>query len=333
MRKDDIRAVLEAIGADQILVRGDNVQCSCVFSEWTHGGGRDRKPSLGVMINPSGNSVFNCFSCGEKGRMTTLVEKLSRLSGRDLSHVMALVVEAEVKTLDEIVDGIPGFDEVSPWEPRVFEETLLDPFRGKVPKYALKRGLSLAQCKRWELGYDQGELRLVFPVRDCEGQLVGAVGRHVAGGRPKYTNYWKFEKGRYLYGEVFGKCKRVSVVVEGMLDCVKVDLAIQTFPNDLTEHVALATMGFIALPPQVDKMVRFSEEVVIAYDNDDAGREGSRKLLEALQRRVVVRRVRYPEGVHDPGEMEPEALRDLILAAPRVLLRKKEKERRPEGDS
>ena len=82
--------------------------------------------------------------------------------------------------------GSPIADTLKPLP--VYDESLWDVYRGKVPSYAIERGITVKTCKEWGLGYDKLGKRLVIPVRD-DGKLFGVVGRTICGHIAKYSNY------------------------------------------------------------------------------------------------------------------------------------------------
>ena len=161
--------------------------------------------------------------------------------------------------------------------------------------------------------YDRFRDRVMFPILNQRGIVIGFGGRVLEGGDaagdgqgaaagPKYLNSPEtpvFEKGRELYGlpqarDAIRSAGRV-VVVEGYMDVVM-----------LAEHGvenAVATLGTATTPAHVQKLLRQSEEVVFSFDGDAAGRRAAwhalEVSLEALSDRKAVRFLFLPDG-HDP---------------------------------
>lgn len=75
MIKEKVLYLLSLAGISNTKDTGDSIMISCPFSRWTHKNGSDRKPSFGIRY---GNdiSIYNCFSCGESGRLPSLFGKL-----------------------------------------------------------------------------------------------------------------------------------------------------------------------------------------------------------------------------------------------------------------
>ena len=127
--------------------------------------------------------------------------------------------------------------------------------------------------------YDRFRDRIMFPIVDQRGNIIGFGGRVLDKGEPKYLNSPEtalFEKGRELYGLYQGRrairdAGRV-IVVEGYMDVVA-----------LAQHgigYAVATLGTATTPTHVQKLLRQVEEVVFCFDGDDAGRRAAWRALE-----------------------------------------------------
>lgn len=178
--------------------------------------------------------------------------------------------------------------------------------------------------------YDRFRDRIMFPIRNPRGQVIGFGGRVLDGGEPKYMNSPEtpvFSKGREIYGVFEGRdaIRREDcvVVVEGYMDVVM--LAQHGVGN------AVATLGTATTPDHVRKLIRLASRLVFAFDGDAAGRKAaSRALAVCLPHTADTRRIDFlflpPE--HDPDsfirEQGVEGWRELLgKAAPlsEVLLR------------
>ncbi|MCC7485955.1 MAG: DNA primase [Burkholderiales bacterium] len=158
--------------------------------------------------------------------------------------------------------------------------------------------------------YDVFRNRIVFPIVDLRGNVIGFGGRvleaggadSAAQGSPKYLNSPEspvFEKGRELYGlyqarRAIRESGRV-VVVEGYMDVVA--LAQAGIGN------AVATLGTATTPVHVQKLLRQTDEVVFCFDGDSAGRRAAWRALEVslahLQDGKQVKFLFLPDG-EDP---------------------------------
>ena len=150
--------------------------------------------------------------------------------------------------------------------------------------------------------YDRFRDRIMFPIRNPRGQVIGFGGRVLGAGEPKYMNSPEtplFSKGRELYGlyEAREALRRenCAIVVEGYMDVVM--LAQHGVAN------AVATLGTATTPDHVRKLLRLVDRVVFSFDGDTAGRKAAWRALEAcLPHAADTKRLEFlflpPE--HDP---------------------------------
>ena len=128
--------------------------------------------------------------------------------------------------------------------------------------------------------YDRFRDRVMFPIRDRRGRVVGFGGRIIGDDEPKYLNSPDgpvFHKGRELYGQyqvLRGRGSRPArlVVVEGYMDVV----ALAQYGID---H-AVATLGTAATRDHLQQLYRSTREVVFCFDGDRAGRDAAWRALE-----------------------------------------------------
>ncbi len=128
--------------------------------------------------------------------------------------------------------------------------------------------------------YDRFRDRIMFPIRNIKGQVIGFGGRVLDSGEPKYLNSPEtplFQKGSELYG-LFEARQAIRdagyvLVTEGYMDVVA--LAQLGFPQ------AVATLGTACTPIHVQKLLRQTDHVVFSFDGDSAGRRAARRALDA----------------------------------------------------
>jgi DNA primase len=127
--------------------------------------------------------------------------------------------------------------------------------------------------------YDRFRYRVMFPIHDHRGRLIGFGGRVLDKGEPKYLNSPEtplFHKGRELYGLYRARdaLKRTgrALVVEGYMDVV----ALAQFGLDY----AVATLGTATTRDHLERLFRYVPEVVFCFDGDRAGREAAWRALE-----------------------------------------------------
>jgi DNA primase len=127
--------------------------------------------------------------------------------------------------------------------------------------------------------YDRFRDRIMFPIHDSRGQVIGFGGRVLGDGEPKYLNSPEtplFSKGRELYGLFLarGAIREAGavVVVEGYMDVV-------ALAQHGIDH-AVATLGTATTPTHVQKLFRQSDRVIFCFDGDAAGRKAAWRALE-----------------------------------------------------
>ncbi len=153
--------------------------------------------------------------------------------------------------------------------------------------------------------YDRFRDRIMFPIRDPRGRVLGFGGRLLGAGEPKYLNSPEtalFHKGQELYGLHEIRLARTSlkrlVIVEGYMDVVRLHQA--------GIACAVATLGTATTPEHLKRIFRLVSEVVFAFDGDRAGRAAAwRALQNVLPELREGREVRFlflPEG-EDPDSL------------------------------
>ncbi|MCB1916970.1 MAG: DNA primase [Rhodocyclaceae bacterium] len=157
-------------------------------------------------------------------------------------------------------------------------QTLADAFPDYQDPRLLEAGLVIEneQGRR----YDRFRDRIMFPIHDPRGNVIGFGGRIIDHGEPKYMNSPEtpvFEKGRELYGQLQARDAIRShgsvVVVEGYMDVV----SLAQFGVDN----AVATLGTATTPNHVQRLLRTAERVVFCFDGDAAGRRAAWRALES----------------------------------------------------
>ena len=261
---------------------------------------------------------YHCFGCGAHGTAITFlmdynrysfpdaVEELAKQTGLEVPHVGGSVAtRQELDPLYECTETACQF----------YQKELT---RSKSAQaYAHERGLSDQICEEYRIGYappgfenlgsklsarfskelllkvgllsekenrvyDKFRNRLMFPIRDSRGRVLGFGGRVIdSEDRPKYMNSPEtplFHKGRVLYGvhelqQHRGKVNYL-ILTEGYMDVVS--LAQAGVRN------ALATLGTATTEDHIRQMGRFCRTFVFCFDGDPAGRAAGWRALENL---------------------------------------------------
>ncbi|MEO8331602.1 MAG: DNA primase [Gallionella sp.] len=274
----------------------------------------EKSPSFTVSQS---KQFYHCFGCGAHGTAIGFVmehaglgyvdaiEELARSAGLEVPRERAQAGEAYQKVA-------PDLYEVMQTATRYYREQLK--LSQRAIDYLKQRGLSGEIAARFGIGYapdawqnlaaafpdyqsdtlgetgmviasDEGKRydrfrdRIMFPIINVRGQVIGFGGRVLDKGEPKYLNSPEtplFEKGRELYG-LFQAQKAIRavqrvLVVEGYMDVVA-----------LAQHdveYAVATLGTATTPYHVQKLLRLTEHIVFSFDGDLAGQRAAWRALE-----------------------------------------------------
>lgn len=174
--------------------------------------------------------------------------------------------------------------------------------------------------------------RLMFPIHNPSGRLVGFGGRTLGDDKAKYINSAEtssFHKGQLLYGLFQGRREirdlGRAVLVEGYFDVLGTVAA--------GVEGAVATMGTALTPEQARLVARYAEEVVVAYDGDKAGETAHQRALPVLLAHgLAVHRARFPDG-HDPDSLRleagPQAVVKAVADAPDAVIEEIERQAPP----
>lgn len=329
---------------------------------------KEKTPSFS--IEPD-QGLFYCFGCGQGGDAIKLhmllsgddfpgaIESLARRYGIPLPTMRASRSERRERDLEGVLVRAESFfreqlaSSAGPREylaSRGMPEELVERFRlGFAPpgwsqlleslqgrsslEELIAAGL-VARSSKSDKPYDRFRNRLMFPIRDASGRLVGFGGRALDDDKAKYLNTAetaRFHKGRLLYGlDQAKKALRESgraLLVEGYFDVLGAVAA--------GEEATVAGMGTALTPEQARLLARYTDEVVVGYDGDDAGERASLKALPLLLAEGLgVRRLRLPAG-EDPDSYRlaegNEVLRRRVAEAPDAVTAEIERLTPPEA--
>jgi DNA primase len=302
----------------------------------------EKSPSFSVSAD---KQFYHCFGCGAHGTVIGFLmqyEKMEFLDAvADLAQRAGLELPREARAERE--PGTADLHELMLRAARFFEQNLADNARAK--GYVESRGIDAATGAKFALGYatnsweallkrfgtsederrrllqvglilerggennsgyyDRFRDRLMFPIRDSRGRVIGFGGRVIDQGEPKYMNSPEtplFHKGRELYGLYEARQARADfkrlLIVEGYMDVVRLHQAGITY--------AVATLGTATTQEHLNKIFRLTHEVVFCFDGDRAGLKAAWRALEnALPLAQDGRELKFmflPEG-HDPDTL------------------------------
>lgn len=147
--------------------------------------------------------------------------------------------------------------------------------------------------------YDTFRSRLMFPVIDVRGNVIGFSGRILGDGEPKYMNSPEtlvFSKSRNLFALNLAKKSKNGYIIlsEGNIDVVSLHQA--GFDS------AVASLGTSLTAEQARLISRYTDQVIIAYDNDGAGEKAAQRAIGILEKLDLKVKVLRMEGAKDPDE-------------------------------
>jgi DNA primase len=310
MEEARIRQLLELLSVRKIKASGGNVMATCPFEKF-HKSGKDSKPSFGIRVSPSGESGWQCFGCGRKGK--TIKSLLIQLD-KDLG-VRVPGFDVEVKIENEVFQPrrntrFNHSDVVS--EDKVFFLSDWQACFETVPEYVFERGLSKEQVKKFHLGYNPSSLRMFIPIFDMHKAMVGYSQRSLGydvDSKIKYKFNYGFNKKKYLYGEwLWDKSDPVLFLSEGYFDVYALDRVMRC-----------NSAGFFGTGVgdlQLLKIAKNFKKVVVCPHNDKlangrrAGVSIATDWYHALSRAgVVVEMFPVFDGYSDVGDWPEDLLR------------------------
>ncbi|MGL5149627.1 MAG: DNA primase [Clostridium sp.] len=298
----------------------------------------EKSPSFSVSQD---KQIYKCFGCGEAGNVITFVMKQKNMNFPEALKLLAeranIPIEMGSGENKFVNDRKEKIYQANIEAGRYFFKNLVN---NKVPReYFLNRGIKEQTIKKFGLGfaldgwngllnhlrkmgfkddlleeaglvltsqktnnkYDRFRNRVMFPVFDVKGRVIGFGGRVLDDSKPKYLNSPEtpvFHKGTNLYGLNFAIKsnleERYFIIVEGYMDLITL--------NQYGITNVVASLGTALTINQARLMKRYADKVIISYDADFAGQTATMRGLEILRGAGLdVRVLSIPQG-KDPDE-------------------------------
>jgi 5S rRNA maturation endonuclease (ribonuclease M5) len=230
------------------------------------------------------------------------VKFLADLCGIDLANQETLSdefkkIKQQQEMLQEVRRNQPSAPVTSFFPEETVEELL--PYRSQ---YFVDRGFPEELLDFYGVGGmtdGRGVHRETIPIRDEDGHLLTVSARRTDSDEdPKYTLMKDIKKEATLYNlhiakEYTGE-NRTLILVEGFVDVWALSL--------LGIYNAVAMMGTYVTPNQARLLWKYSENIIVMLDPDDAGREATPKVAEMLRQGALIRVVELPDG-KDPKNL------------------------------
>ena len=283
--------------------------------------------------------LFHCFGCGKGGGVISFVMEMENLPFIDAVRLLAKRANLEFPEgdMDESARRRRArLLSLNREAARYFYSQLHTPRGREGLEYLQRRGLSGGIMKRFGLGYapeswdslilamagkgyDKGDLleaglavsnqkggiydrfrnRVMFPIIDLRGDVIGFGGRVLGDGAPKYLNSPDtpvFNKSRNLFALNLAKTSGQGriILTEGYMDTISLYQA--------GFDCAVASLGTALTPDHARLISRFTKEVVICYDADQAGIQAADRAIPLLEKTGLKVRVLRVNGAKDPDE-------------------------------
>lgn len=326
------RCDIESLISSYVLLKraGRNLKGLCPFHS-------EKTPSF--VVYPESQS-FYCFGCGAGGDAISFIMRAENLEY--IEAVKFLAEKAGLPMPENTAEDRTGkrrmrILEMNREAARFFQNCLVKGEDRRGLEYLLGRGMDKKMIIRFGLGYapdswnalrdhlqqkgysweemmdaalvikgrngsvyDTFRGRVIFPIIDLRGNVIGFGGRVLSSDKgPKYLNSsdtLAYKKSRNLFAMNFAKnaADKRLILCEGYMDTVSMHQA--GFDN------AVATLGTALTPEQARLIAHYTDEVILAYDSDEAGQKATRRAMALFDEIGVKVRVLKIEGAKDPDE-------------------------------
>lgn len=296
----------------------------------------EKSPSFSVS---GSRQLYHCFGCGAGGNVVTFVMEYEKFTFPEAVKLLADRVNMELPEVEYneqerrergIRDKLLEINKLA----ATYYYKQLRTEHGKLGlDYLKKRGLSDETIQRFGLGYSaQGSSiyrylkeqgydddilkesglfsyergindkffnRVMFPIMDINNKVIGFGGRVMGDAKPKYLNSPEtklFDKSRNLYGLNIARASRKDnlIICEGYMDVISLHQA--------GFNQAVASLGTALTPGQARLMKRYTDNVLITYDSDEAGIKAAMRAIPILKEAGLSTKVINMQPYKDPDE-------------------------------
>ncbi len=298
----------------------------------------EKSPSFSVS---PGKQMYYCFGCGAGGNVITFLMQYENYTFPEALKVLADRAGIELPKQEMSKEARAQADlkmtllEINKLAANYFHYQLKQPHGRTGYEYLTKRGLSDDTIRHFGLGYsnktsddlyrylkgkgygdgilkesglftisergtwDKFWNRVMFPIMDTNNRVIGFGGRVMGDGEPKYLNSPEtklFDKSRNLYGLNFAKSSREKyfLICEGYMDVIAMHQA--GFTN------AVASLGTAFTTQHAALLKRYTSQVILTYDSDDAGVKAAMRAIPILKEVGISCRVLNMKPHKDPDE-------------------------------
>jgi len=300
LRKKGIHYLAQAKRAN------NNLMVTCPY----HKEGRETSPSCGILLSDRGGNklhkagTVHCFTCGATHSLEEMISHVYGKYDRGVYGKQWLLENFNILSTEEI-----SFDFELRIDPVKVKEVEYKKYKTYHP-YFKSRGLSEKLVDAFDLGYDEATKTVTLPMFDPQGRCIMVTRRALDS--HTYINTTGSNKTSSLYGihMIYRMLNKLIAepyvfIVEGPFDVMKM------WQNG---YIAVGIMQAAVSEDQMKLIDRLPFlNIVIATDNDQAGRDVAKKLAKRISKTKQVFMMKYPPGVKDPGEMKPEHYKAMVL--------------------
>lgn len=257
----------------------------------------------GVKLKKSRKQVWNNFE--NPSDMSSNTNKISKKRLYDINLLSARVFNKILLDHSSAKKALDYLIQKRGLTKKTIQEFLIGyaPPKNILSSFLKKKGISNLEAQRAG-SPDRFFNRIVFPITDILGNMVGFTGRAMDDSQmPKYLNTAEtviFNKSKLLYGLNMAKTdiktQEKVVLVEGQMD------VILSYQSGIKNTVA--SSGTALTPEQLKIISRFDSEIILAYDQDEAGAKAVQKAIDLiLSAGIDARIASWPNDYKDPGEV------------------------------
>lgn len=295
----------------------------------------EKTPSFSVSRD---KQIYKCFGCGEAGNVITFIMKSQNLNFLEAIELLADRVNIDIDLSKNKNNRKSTFENLYKLNVEAARYFFYSLNKNKSAKsYLLNRGITEHTIIKFGLGYsndswnhmmnflkdkgfteldmvsngliiksekgnyyDRFRNRIMFPVFDYRGKIIGFGGRVLDNSKPKYLNSPEtplFKKGVNLYGLNFAiksNTSRTLIIVEGYMDCISL--------HQYGIKNVVASLGTALTVNQAKLMARYVDKVILSYDADKAGEIATLRSMSILKNvGLEVKILSIPQG-KDPDE-------------------------------
>lgn len=316
MSQEEVLAIARHYLSNVSKSGNDNITATCPF----HTLGDRITTTLSMSMS---RGVWFCFSCHERGNLQSFLKKVGVGYSEMETRYHFLIEE-----LDRSRPAPPDPLRTRVLSDNPLPESLLGVF-DRCPLQLLNQGFTEETLQAFDVGFDEQNMRITFPLRDLHGKLMGISGRTVYDDvKPRYKIYdreyptWNVaarsqdeaKRGAVLwnahnvYPEIFFGQQPKVCLVEGFKACMWVVQA--GFRN------TVALVGSFLTWEHQWILERMGAEVYVFLDNNPAGQKGRDYIGKKLSKTLTVRVVDYPnDEMQQPDDMRQEAVLQAIEEA------------------